>query len=72
MDRIKNMFLGKKKKYDFKQLENVRFKKNMQTLFDLKLIQSRSDVEPRTRQSTGESKTNEDESYSINQLLQLE
>ena len=38
MDRIKSIFLGKKKKHDFKHLENVRFKKNMQTLFDLKLI----------------------------------
>ena len=39
------MFLGiKKKKHEFKQLENERFKRNMQRLFDFKLIKSRSEL----------------------------
>ena len=39
------MFFGiKKKKHDFKKLENERFKKNMETLFDIKLIKSRVEL----------------------------
>lgn len=44
-DKLKGMFFGiKKKQHEFKQLENDRFKRNMQKLFNLKLIKSRSEL----------------------------